>query len=83
MKKQVNIRMSELTLMQIKQLCEYAGDTKTGVVAVAVDRMHTHFIENDPKRKIALASLHDPDCQCSICVHGADEWLQMNHPSEY
>lgn len=29
------------------------------------------------------ASEHHEDCQCGICVYGADEWLRINHPSEY
>jgi hypothetical protein len=37
----------------------------------------------DPRARIAEAAHHHPECQCSICTHGGDAWLWLNHPSEY
>ena len=37
----------------------------------------------DPRNQIQEAGAHHPDCQCDICYYGADQWLWLNHPSEY
>jgi predicted DNA-binding protein len=39
MKKQMHIRASKLTEKQIDELCKELGTTKTGVVALAIERL--------------------------------------------
>jgi hypothetical protein len=39
MKKQMHIRASTLTESQIEDLCKWLGTTKTGVMALAVERL--------------------------------------------
>ena len=51
-KKQLNIRVSDKTLKQIDELREEWGETQTGVVAQAIDRIYRDTIQLDRMMKI-------------------------------
>ena len=48
MAQQFNIRMPEITHNQIAQISEIHGLTKTQVIILAVDRLSTALIEQNP-----------------------------------
>ena len=51
MKKQINLRISKLTEKQLAELEEITG-TKTGLILLAVDRLHRDVFKNkDEKEK--------------------------------